>query len=70
MVNEEKEGGVHTVEYSSADLVSGVYIYGMQAGQYVDAKKKPGCSPGPLDDYASLESGNSDLLNRLVQLPE
>jgi hypothetical protein len=39
MVNEEKEGGVHTVEYSSADLVSGGYIYRMQAGQYVDAKQ-------------------------------
>jgi hypothetical protein len=39
MVNEEKEGGVHTVEYSSADLVSGGYIYRMQAGHYVDAKQ-------------------------------
>jgi len=39
LVDEEKEPGVHEVEFSAANLASGIYIYRMQAAEFVETKK-------------------------------
>ncbi|NCS82771.1 MAG: T9SS type A sorting domain-containing protein, partial [Ignavibacteria bacterium] len=38
-VNEKQEPGTYTVEFSTANLASGTYIYRMQAGEFVQTKK-------------------------------
>jgi len=39
LVNEEKPIGNYVVEFNAADLPSGVYIYRLQAGKYIETKK-------------------------------
>ncbi|MBP3191452.1 starch-binding protein [Natronogracilivirga saccharolytica] len=39
LVNESREAGVHTVEFDATRLASGVYIYRMHAGDFVQSKK-------------------------------
>ena len=39
LVNEEKEAGNYEVEFSSANLASGIYIYRLQASEFSDTKK-------------------------------
>ena len=39
LVNETKESGYHSVEFNASELPSGVYIYTLQAGDFVSSKK-------------------------------
>jgi hypothetical protein len=39
LANERKNAGVHEVKFDGSNLASGVYIYRMQAGDLVEAKK-------------------------------
>jgi hypothetical protein len=39
LVNEEKPAGVYEVDFNAADLPSGVYMYRITAGDYVQTKK-------------------------------
>jgi hypothetical protein len=39
LVNEEKPAGYHEVEFNASNLASGVYLYRIQAGSFVDTKK-------------------------------
>ncbi len=39
LVNEEKPAGVYEVEFNASNLPSGVYIYKLQAGSFIDVKK-------------------------------
>ncbi|MCJ7648867.1 MAG: T9SS type A sorting domain-containing protein [Candidatus Lokiarchaeota archaeon] len=39
IVNSEKPAGFYEVEFNAEDLPSGVYIYRIQAGDYVSSKK-------------------------------
>ena len=39
LVNEKQEPGVYTVNFSSANLSGGVYLYRLQAGDFVQTKK-------------------------------
>ncbi len=39
VLNEEREPGFHQVEFNAANLPSGVYLYRMQAGNFVETKK-------------------------------
>ncbi len=39
LVNEEKPTGSYEVEFSAKDLTSGIYIYSLQAGAFVESKK-------------------------------
>jgi len=39
LVMKTEEGGVHQVQFDGSGLSSGVYIYGLKAGTYLDAKK-------------------------------
>ncbi len=39
LVNEAKEPGYHTVEFSAANLPSGVYFYQLRAGNFIEMKK-------------------------------
>ncbi|MDP3149140.1 MAG: T9SS type A sorting domain-containing protein [Ignavibacteria bacterium] len=39
LVNEKQEPGTYTVEFSTANLASGTYIYRMQSGEFVQTKK-------------------------------
>ncbi len=39
LVNEYKPAGSYEVEFSASQLSSGVYLYALQAGEYVDTKK-------------------------------
>ncbi len=39
LVNETKEAGYHSVEFNASQLPSGIYIYKLQAGDFVSSKK-------------------------------
>ena len=39
VLNEEKEPGYHQVEFSAANLPSGVYFYRLKAGEFISTKK-------------------------------
>ena len=39
LVNEEKPAGTHEVDFNAADLPSGVYMYKIKAGDYVQTRK-------------------------------
>lgn len=39
LVNEEKPAGYYEVDFDALDLPSGVYIYRLKAGNFIDAKK-------------------------------
>lgn len=39
LVNEEKPAGEYEVEFSAAELPSGIYFYQLKAGDYVQTKK-------------------------------
>lgn len=39
LVNEDKPAGNHTVEFNASGLASGVYIYQLRAGDYLNSKK-------------------------------
>ena len=39
LLNEEKEAGYHSIDFSASDLPSSVYFYRIQAGSFVETKK-------------------------------
>ncbi|MFZ2323509.1 MAG: T9SS type A sorting domain-containing protein [Ignavibacteriaceae bacterium] len=39
LVNEQKEPGYYEVDFSASNFASGVYIYRLQAGNYISTKK-------------------------------
>ena len=39
LVNEKKEPGTYTVDFSASNLASGMYLYRLQAGEFVQTKK-------------------------------
>ena len=39
LVNEEKPAGNYEIEFSAANLSSGVYFYRLQAGSFIETKK-------------------------------
>ncbi len=39
LVNEEKKAGNYSLNFNASSLASGVYIYKMQAGKFIDTKK-------------------------------
>ena len=39
LVNEEAEAGYHEVKFEASGISSGVYLYRMQSGSYVETKK-------------------------------
>lgn len=39
LVNEKKEPGTYTVDFSAANLASGTYLYRLQTGEFVQTKK-------------------------------
>ena len=39
LLNEKKSAGVHEVEFSAAELASGLYFYQLSAGKYVNVQK-------------------------------
>ena len=39
LVNEKREAGYHQVRFDGSDLASGIYLYRLQAGQYVETRK-------------------------------
>jgi photosystem II stability/assembly factor-like uncharacterized protein len=39
LVNEVKQAGIHTVEFDASNLSSGVYMYKIQSGNFVQTKK-------------------------------
>ena len=39
LVNERRDAGVHEVRFDGSNLASGVYVYRLQAGDFVQSKK-------------------------------
>jgi hypothetical protein len=39
LVNEEKQPGIYEVEFDAQTLSSGIYIYKLQAGTFIQTKK-------------------------------
>ncbi len=39
LVNERKDAGVHEVKLHASGLASGVYVYRLQAGEFVQTRK-------------------------------
>jgi hypothetical protein len=39
LVNDEQEAGYHEVQFDGSKLASGVYLYRIQAGSFVETKK-------------------------------
>jgi len=39
VVNEKKEAGTYSLQWNASSLASGIYLYRLQAGSYVDTKK-------------------------------
>jgi hypothetical protein len=39
LVNEEKEAGFHSVDFSGSELPSGVYFYKLTAGNFISTRK-------------------------------
>ena len=39
LVNEEKQPGVYEVEFDASSLASGMYLYKLQAGDFVQTRK-------------------------------
>jgi len=39
LVDERKDAGVHEVKFDGSNLASGVYLYRLQAGDFVQARK-------------------------------
>ena len=39
LVDEEKEAGTYEIEFSAANLASGIYIYRLQTSEFIDTKK-------------------------------
>jgi hypothetical protein len=39
IVNEEKPAGTHSIEFNASELTSGVYLYTIKAGSFVETKK-------------------------------
>ena len=39
LINEEKDAGYYEINFNSAELSSGVYLYQLKAGTYVETKK-------------------------------
>jgi len=39
LVNEQKEAGIHKIEFDAKNLTSGIYFYSIQAGNYSETRK-------------------------------
>ena len=39
LLNEEKQPGVHMVQWDASGVVSGVYFYRLHVGSFVESKK-------------------------------
>jgi hypothetical protein len=39
LINEEQASGIHEVEFNGTELASGLYIYKIQGGDFVETKK-------------------------------
>jgi hypothetical protein len=39
LVNEEKQSGVYEVTFNASNLSSGMYLYKLQSGSFVETKK-------------------------------